>query len=109
MELVTKPPACQTAWSLAVDRTPGGECKFYTNVHYSCGGEPEGAIGARMTAWLRGSDPILKSSEVLKRLYELKGGKLRIVWVDDVNKRRPTEFDAVNNKHLTLCVLKKVK
>lgn len=66
-------------------------------------------MATKMTAWLGGSDPNLRSAEVLKRLYELKGGKLRIVWVDDVNKRRPTEFDAVNNKHLTLCVLKKVK
>jgi uncharacterized protein (TIGR03067 family) len=41
-------------------------------------------------------------------LYELKDGKLRIVYRED-NGPRPTHFDALKDDRLTLFVLKKVK
>jgi uncharacterized protein (TIGR03067 family) len=53
---------------------------------------------------LRDSGEVL----VLKGLYNLQGGKLRIVWPGDFNDERPTGFDALKDKRVSLYVLKKV-
>jgi len=45
---------------------------------------------------------------VSKGLYEMRDGKLRIVYREDLGDR-PAAFDAVANPDLTLLVLKKVK
>jgi hypothetical protein len=50
---------------------------------------------------------ILKDKDFLPGLYELRDGKLRIVWPDDVGKPPPTNFDALNDKQLSLYVLTK--
>jgi hypothetical protein len=44
---------------------------------------------------------------LLQALYELKDGRLRIVWRDDYGER-PTSFDARRDNRLTLYILKKV-
>lgn len=48
-----------------------------------------------------------KGRDILQGLYELKGGELRIVWPVAAGKPRPTNFDALNNKQITLDVLTK--
>jgi hypothetical protein len=44
----------------------------------------------------------------LKALYELKDGKLRIIWCGEYGTR-PTDFEALKDAQLTLFVLKKLK
>jgi hypothetical protein len=54
--------------------------------------------------------PPLPNDEVIWRLlYELKDCKLRIAYYEDFDKPRPSDFDALKDKQLVLCVLKKVR
>jgi len=53
--------------------------------------------------------PPLGKGELTKGLYDLKDGKLRLIYPNDGGER-PTDFDeAFKNPRLTLYVLKKVK
>ena len=44
---------------------------------------------------------------LLKARYDLKDGRLRVIWQKGYGER-PTDFDAVGNPSLTHFVLKKV-
>jgi uncharacterized protein (TIGR03067 family) len=54
-------------------------------------------------------DPFSKAKELIKGIYRLQDGELRIVWADDIDMPRPTKFDALKNEQLTLYVLKREK
>lgn len=45
----------------------------------------------------------------LKGIYELKDGRLKIIWCDGSSNERPKSFDAMKNPELTLFVLRKVR
>jgi len=51
--------------------------------------------------------PLGGARSFLKGLYELKDGKLRIVWRGDDKREHATHFDALKDPRLTLFVLKK--